>query len=351
MKRKKNNVLLPLVILLIILNFIFFISYFIFVPVKNDKEIYITVEENTKETLKLLKENNLIKSEKIAYAYLKFSKSDQKIVKGNFIIPQNLNLIDTINYISNIENIVEDETVLLTFVEGDWNKHIARKFENNTNLNYEELMMYWNDKEVYNNFMKDYPFLTHDPINKNVKILLEGYLSPNTYEFYRNTNKEEVTRKLLDQTNYIYQKYLDDINKSPLSFHDILTLASIVQYESGSFEDMKTIAGVFYNRLERGMRLESSVTRCYVINQEREDSWENCEYNLNYNDPYDTYQNYGLPPGPIVNPGEDAIAAVLNPNKTDYLYFVGDLEGKTYFAKDLQEHEHNYCKYVSKECK
>lgn len=350
-KSKKNPLFLMIILVLIFLiaSGIFYIHLNKeFTNTRNSN--IVSISGGYKETFEDLENKGIIANANFTYYYVRFIKKDFNLIAGNFEIPPYLKLDGVLDYLSNPNNLLKDETTLITFIEGDWAKHIARKISDNTNIDYQELIDYWNDKEVYEKYRSNYPFLSNEPIVRNTKILLEGYLFPDTYEFYKNTTKQEVTEKILDRTLEVYNHNLDDIKNSGMSFHDILTLASIVQYESGYQEDMNTIAGVFFNRLERGIKLESSVTRCYVIGQEREDDWRKCEYDLDYNDPYDTYQNQGLPPGPILNPGEAAILAVLKPEKTDFLFFVGDLDSKTYFAKTLQEHEHNYCKYVEKTC-
>lgn len=351
-KRKKNRSSLLVVLLFIFLLFsivIFGVISLISAP-SREKATFIKVDGDFKTTLKLLEEKNVIKNADFAYIYAKFFKGGSNLIAGNFEVPPNLSLGEVLDYLSNNENMIKNETVTLTFIEGDWAKHIARKISENTNVTYDELMEYWNDLDSFKELQKKYSFLKNDIYLSKPKILLEGYLSPNTYEFYRNTTKEEVTKKLLDQTDVIYKKYIDDFKNKNIGIKDIFTMASIIQYESGNNSEMPTVASVFYNRLERGMRLESSATRCYVVGFEKGDNWRNCEVNLDHFDPYDTYQANGLPPGPIVNPSEEAIKAALFPAKTDYLYFVGDLENKNYFSKTLQEHEKNICKYLTKTC-
>ena len=138
------------------------------------------------------------------------------------------------------------------------------------------------------------------------------------------------------------------IKKSSLSIHEIYTLASIVQYESGKIDDMKKIAKVFYNRMKIGMPLQSSVTVCYALDINKNDNWMACEVNPNYDSLYNTYKYQGLPPGPIQNPGEDAINAVLNPDSNDYLYFMADVygDGTVYYAKTYAEHEANVNRFL-----
>ncbi|MEG0275032.1 MAG: endolytic transglycosylase MltG, partial [Longicatena sp.] len=119
-----------------------------------------------------------------------------------------------------------------------------------------------------------------------------------------------------------------------------------VQYEAAKKSDMDMIAGVFYNRLKQNMPLQSSVTVCYALYDNLTSS-DDCEIQTDINSPYNTYQVSGLPIGPILNPGEEAIHAVLNPKDSEYLYFVADIygDGTVYYAKTLNEQEANIDKY------
>ena len=172
---------------------------------------------------------------------------------------------------------------------------------------------------------------------------LEGYLFPITYFVSLDETLDDVTRMLLNEFNSIYDSYEYEFEESKYTVEELLTLASIVQFEAGNVDDMKSIAGVFYNRLDKGMKLQSSVTVCYALYDEF-DSPEDCETQTNIDSPYNTYKIDGLPIGPILNPGEEAILAVLEPEENDYLFFVADIHnvksnpGKVYYAKTLEEH-------------
>ena len=115
---------------------------------------------------------------------------------------------------------------------------------------------------------------------------------------------------------------------------------TFVQFESGTKQDMATIAGVFYNRLNQDMRLESSVTVCYALYDQFDDP-QDCETQTDVDSPYNTYLNNGLPVGPILNPGGDALLAVLEPESSEYLFFAADIhgDGKVYYSKTYEEHQ------------
>jgi UPF0755 protein len=171
----------------------------------------------------------------------------------------------------------------------------------------------------------------------------EGYLFPQTYLFSRPiTPKDIIWRMLKEFEDHWPREYTLRSEQIGLSRHEALTLASIIEKESGNFEEQPIISSVFHNRLKQGMKLQSDPTVIYGI--------ENFNGNLTKDDlqtptPYNTYVNFGLPPGPICNPGASAIKAALYPSETAYYFFVGTGEGKHAFAENLQAHNENVRKF------
>lgn len=267
---------------------------------------------------------------------------------GEYEIASPMSLSSLIDYLGDSRNAVVKD-VKVTFPEGTWLKNYAKKIAAVTNLDEKDLLAYWEDREVLKNYLDKYPFLPKEILNTEIRHPLEGYFFPDTYLFYKETTPEEVTKKLLDNTASVVEKLSADLKESKLSLHEVFTLASIVQYEAASTEDMKNIASVFYNRLAINMPLQSSVTVCYALDLADGDSWKSCEYNPDYESEYNTYLHQGLPPGPILNPGEEALKAVLHPNKTNYYYFMANVcgDGKVYYAETLAEHEANVEEYLT----
>ncbi len=173
---------------------------------------------------------------------------------------------------------------------------------------------------------------------------LEGYLFPNTYMLLPQMDEQEVIKIMNDEFNKFWteenEERLKQINKSK---KDVIILASIVEKEAVDDKERPIIAGIFINRLSKGIRLESCATVLYAmgINKERL-SLED----LKFESPYNTYRNKGLPPGPICNPGAKSIDAVLNPIITENLYFVSKGNGTHYFSSTFEQHIKN--KIVSK---
>ena len=177
---------------------------------------------------------------------------------------------------------------------------------------------------------------------ENRAFLLEGYLFPDTYEFYRDDSPERVIQKLLDNL----EKKITGTQKArakefDMTMDEVLTLASIIQAEAGDPAQMKTVSSVLHNRLNSKShpKLECDVTIFYL---EQEVQPYLTEDKDRFNSFYNTYKCTGLPEGPICNPGMDAINAALNPEQTDYFYFATDKAGKYYYAKTLAEHQKNW---------
>ena len=192
---------------------------------------------------------------------------------------------------------------------------------------------------------KDYYYIADVLASKNAsqrKYVLEGYLSPNTYEVYTNATDEDIIRKLLSQTENAFSAEDQDRAESlGYTMDQILTMASMIEKEAKS-DDMAKVSAVFHNRLKQGMKLQSDVTIHYVTGVLKM-ALDNSD--LATSSPYNTYQVSGLPLGPVCNPSEAAITAALYPDESyvaeKYLYFCAkDPEsGALHFSKTLKEHE------------
>ena len=171
---------------------------------------------------------------------------------------------------------------------------------------------------------------------------LEGYLFPDTYYLSRGMTPRAIIDVMVKRFFSVMAPFMEAVHQSGMSLEDVVTLASIVEKETGVPEERPLIAGVFLNRLKINMRLESDPTVIYGINL--------FDGNLKKEDlraptPYNTYLITGLPPGPISSPGLEAIKAVLFPVRTEYLYFVSKNDGSHHFSKTLQEHQEAVRRY------
>ncbi|MCL4873619.1 endolytic transglycosylase MltG [bacterium] len=164
---------------------------------------------------------------------------------------------------------------------------------------------------------------------------LEGYLFPDTYEFTKGLSADEMISRMVSKFKKVYSEFEDEAREEGLSMRKVVTLASIIEKETGAPSEREIIAGVFHNRLRQGIKLQSDPTVIYSIPGF---DGKIRKSHLSTKSPYNTYVNYGLPPGPIASPGRESIAAALRPAKTDYIYFVSKNDGTHQFSRTLVEH-------------
>lgn len=175
---------------------------------------------------------------------------------------------------------------------------------------------------------------------------LEGYLFPETYRFPRGVPAEEIVRVLTQHFLAVWEEIDEAAAERQLGMRQVVTLASIVEKETGVASERPRVASVFVNRLRRGMRLQSDPTVIYGLTEGKEVLERGLRRSeLDRATPYNTYVIDGLPPTPIASPGRDAIMAVVNPEETDFLYFVADGTGGHVFAKTLAEHNRNVAEW------
>ncbi len=191
----------------------------------------------------------------------------------------------------------------------------------------------------------NYPDLEGE-IDLDVK---EGELLPETYSFELGASRNSI----ILQARAAMQKALEEVWASrdsslPLKdVNELLTLASIIEKETGVPEERPLVASVFLNRLKKGMRLQTDPTVIYAITEGETSFGRSLKRaDLKIDSPYNTYLNYGLPPGPICNPGREALMAAARPQQSDYLYFVADGKGGHRFARSLNEHNRNVKAWV-----
>ena len=172
--------------------------------------------------------------------------------------------------------------------------------------------------------------------NKDIKYSVEGFLFPDTYDFDKSYSAKEIMQVMVDNFDHkLTAEMRDEAKKENLSIFKLVTMASLVEKEAKFEEDRPIIADVFFKRLQDGMKLQSDATIQYALDEHKEEfSIEDTKHES----PYNTYLHEGLTPGPIGNPGIASIDAVLNPKKTDYLYFVADKDGHNHYSVTYDEH-------------
>lgn len=173
----------------------------------------------------------------------------------------------------------------------------------------------------------------------------EGYLFPDTYTFLPNVDEHTVVKTLNDTFYSKIYPLQDQIMKSKYTLNEIVTFASILEKEERTTRDRRLIAGVIENRLEKDMALQVDATFLYLIGK---GSLDLTRKDLAMDSPYNTYTHKGLPPGPIGSPSLDAIEAVLNPTKSNYLFYLANRAGKTFYGETYDDHLKNRRLYLNK---
>lgn len=216
----------------------------------------------------------------------------------------------------------------------------------------EELLKKAQDDNFIAQLVAKYPKLleTLPATDSGVRYRLEGYLFPATYNITASTTVESLIEEMVAAMDTNLSSYYDQIAAQNRTVNEVLSLASLVEKEGATDEDRKNIASVFFNRIAQGMPLQSNIAILYAQGKlgEKTTLQEDAQIDTNIDSPFNIYKNTGLTPGPVDSPSLSAITAVINPNNTDYLYFVADVKtGKVYYANNFAEHEQNVTTYVN----
>jgi len=277
----------------------------------------------------------IIPSAKALELFGRWQEYDKRLQAGRYLVSAALSPVEILNKIVSGDAVFDEMT--LTIPEG-WSL-------NDIEEHMEELGLFSRERfaeaAVMQPEYRDFDFLA--PLEDDT--ILDGYLFPDTYRVFSDSTPETIVRRMLTAFGQrVTQDIRDEIAAQGRTLHEVLTLASIVQNEAGNDSEMPVIAGVFQNRLDIWMPLESDATVNYVLGtNKRQPTYEDTAVQ----DPYNTYQNYGLPPGPIGNPGLNAILAALNPAQHDYLFFLHPLGGEIVLSRTFEEHLRNKARYLN----
>ena len=302
----------------------------------DNTKVLFTIKSGTgtKTIAKNLEDAKLIHNKDFFVFYLKLNKVND-IKASTFELKRSMNMKEIIEVICK-NNSYNPEEISITFKEGKNIRSIATVISEKTNNSYDDVLKKVADKEYVASLIEKYWFIDKSVNNTDLYYPLEGFLYPDTYRFKnKDVTVEEIFTKMLEQSNKVFTKYKTEIERNDLSTFEVITLASVVELEASREADMPNVASVFLNRLKRGISLGSDVTACYA--QKIDDAIEcHRSANFNYNSKYNTrlVTLKGLPAGPICNPSEASIKAVLNAPSTNYLYFVSDKNTKMYFFEN-----------------
>ncbi len=282
----------------------------------------------------------LIRNRSVFKYYCDFAGMGQKIQAGNYVLNRTMTMAEIADQLTRGDGnpIVRNITLIPGWTIEDF---ADKLYTDGVITDKEGFLALCRTGESFNDYYYINTVLSTKDVGQR-KYVLEGYLSPNTYEVYTDATNEDIIRKLLSQTEKAFPADAQDrAEEMGYTMDQMLSLASMIEKEAKA-EDMAKVSAVFHNRLKAGMKLQSDVTIHYVTGVLKM-SLDNSDLALN--SPYNTYQVTGLPLGPVCNPSEEAINAALYPDETyvaeNYLYFCAkDPEsGELHFSKTLREHE------------
>tara|TARA_B100001029_G_C15040623_1_gene443345 strand:- start:439 stop:1464 length:1026 start_codon:yes stop_codon:yes gene_type:complete len=292
----------------------------------NNKLITIEKGSSAHSVAKLLKQEACLNSEGVFKFALMITMNSKNIRSGRY----NLKGISTIGELLTVLTSQSKDRVLVTLVEG-WNlEQYADALQKKLEINTSKFLKLCKDYSLINSLGIEAPSL-------------EGFLFPDTYIFLKTYTEEDIIRLLVNQFKFNIQKIISN-SKVKLNLREITTMASIIQGEAIYVDEMPIVSSVYHNRLKRKMLLQADPTIQYIVPGKPRRLFNK---DLRIDNPYNTYMYKGLPPGPINNPGLSALKAAVEPAKTDYLYFVANMEGRHTFTYTPKEH--NRAKQIMKQ--
>ena len=300
--------------------------------------VVITEGMDTDSVIDTLKDAGVIKNAWFCKFVARFvGYSDEGYIPRTYELRRSMGLEGILNEIKNNSSSAS-KTATITFPEGYTADQIFALLEENNVCKREDLISVMKTTD----FSKEFRFLESITNAQSRYMLLEGFLFPDTYDFYIGESPESVIKKFLNNFNKKWtDSYAEKADQLGMTVDQVVNLASIVEKEATG-DDMPVVGSILINRMDANMRLDCDSTKDYIDSNLSGLSETTVEA---YKDIYDTYRFSLLPVGPICNPGKDALSAVLNAPQTEYYYFIHDANNQFRVAKSLTEHENNISTY------
>jgi len=287
----------------------------------------------------ILEEKGLVSNSMLFGYYLKYKKEGHRFQAGTYEMSPGIELDDIIHKLNN-GHTVEKEMIRLTIPEGYHVRQIAKLIDEKGLDGAHFLKLIQEVDEDWG-----FPLLAQIPNDPDLKYRLEGYLFPDTYEWpVEEISEEKIIHRMVSELqtklNQLPTDWEDRLVDRGLSFHELMTVASLIEREIAVQEEKPIVAGVIYNRLNIGQKLELDASVQYLFEEQRETVFY---ADLKIDDPYNTYRYNGLPPGPIASPSVESIRAALDPEETNYYFYVTKKDGSRehLFAETFEEHQKN----------
>jgi UPF0755 protein len=324
-------------------------------PVEMAKEeIVFTIPSgaSSEQISKTLEERGMIRNALIFSYYLKYKNIGTGFQAGTYAMTPGIPVQEIIRRLNEGET-VREETIRVTIPEG-FTVRQAVKLLTELGFSEEQLLSIANDPRSFASDSSGEELMraAQIPDNELYRFAMEGYLFPETYELPKDATAYEAVRRMAQELDRklttLPEGWESQLDKLGLTFHDMMTVASLVEREVVAKKERALVAGIIYNRLERKMPLQIDATVQYLFDEQKE---RLLNKDLKVESPYNTYLNAGLPPGPIASPGLASIKAALYPEVSEYLFYVTkkDGTGEHFFAKTYEEHLKNIKKSNAKQ--
>jgi len=305
------------------------------------KQVLIPAGTGSAGIARILEQEGIIRNHTVFTLYLKAIKEGSRFQAGTYeLIPGMLHK-DLIQKLNKGETIKE-EVLRFTIPEGFTVLQIADKLSQEAGLSRETFLKLAKEGKDWSS-----SWAAAIPPDKPYKFRLEGYLFPETYEMKKDSTEKDIVERMLGELerklSQLPADWKDRMAERKLTFHQLLTIASLIEREVAAAEERELVAGVIYNRLNRSMPLQIDATVQYLFDKPKD---RVLEKDLQIESPYNTYLHSGLPPGPIASPSLASIEAALYPVETKYLFYVTKKDGsqKHLFAETFEEHKKNIAK-------
>jgi UPF0755 protein len=295
---------------------------------RHSKVVNIPAGTSFHETARILEENGIVRDHRGFYLLARFEDAIPKVKAGEY----------------EFHTSMTPSAVLAKLVRGDVIKYPVTIPEGFNIYQIGQILEQAKvcSKKIFLEKAKDHSFIAAVDFDGDS---LEGYLFPDTYNFPKGFGEEQVIRQMVARFKTVYASLSNRAEHLGLSRRDVVILASIIEKEAMDDQERRLISAVFHNRLHRGMALQSDPTAIYDLKKRKSRSERITKQDLLRKSPYNTYQIFGLPKGPIANPGLKSLQAVLYPADVNYLYFVSRNNRTHHFSSTLEEHNRAVARY------
>lgn len=325
MKNSKSKMIPIIIILVLVISFLASFKKVINKPLNITEDIVINVKDGDSfySIINTLSNENKIKGVPLIKLYVKISRKNIEVKQGEYVLEKDLTVSELINKLTSESSL---NTVKFTVPEGYTINDISEKLEKEGICS----------KEDFISAIKEYELPKFAKMNSEKKYNLEGYLFPDTYLIKVGETPKEIITKMISRFKEVFDIALNETNTSITNedIETVVNMASMIEKEARIDGERPIVASVIRNRLNIDMKLQIDATVIYALGEHVDTVLYS---HLETDSPYNTYRNYGLPVGPICNPGLESIKAVLKPTETNYLFYVLQSDSTHYFTDNYED--------------